>query len=277
MKYSIRNDLHLNSDIFLSNNSECNYCKPYLCSTNGPKNFTNFHFKIRSLRKNFKSLEQLLIKLNILPDVKGLTETKIKINALNYISNQLLRYYFLHSNSATTSGGVTIFIKDIVDFVLREDLKFKSLNCENLWLELKTNIIIGVVHRHRYPFYNIADFKDNLIETVEKINHEKAIFYVSGDFNLNYFKYNACSRISCFINEIYVYGRKLLIDKSTRITHSTASCIDHFYSNDQINKIKIGILINDITDHLPLFINYWTHTHKIQLEKYKYHVLKILI
>ena len=103
-------DLHVNSDFFI-NNSECNYCKtkqvkPYLYQPNAPKNFTYFHFNIRSLQKNFKSLKQLLINLNMQPDVIGLTETKIKINALNYISNQLLRYYFLHTDSATNFGYV---------------------------------------------------------------------------------------------------------------------------------------------------------------------------
>ena len=87
-------------------------------------------------------------------------------------------------------------------------------------------------------------------------------------------KYNTCSRVSSYINEVYSYGCKLLIDKPTKITHSTASCIDHFYTNDQANKIKFGILINDITDHLPLLINIRTHTHKIQPEKYKYRCFK---
>ena len=69
------------------------------------------------MQKNLESLEQLLIH----PDVIGLTETKIKINALNYISNQLPGHHFLHTDSATNSGNVGIFIKDNVDFVLRED------------------------------------------------------------------------------------------------------------------------------------------------------------
>ena len=120
---------------------------------------------------------------------------------------------------------------------------------------------------YRHPFYNIADFKNNLIETVEKINYKKVIFHVSGDFNTDYLKYNTCSRVSS-------YGCKLLIDKPTRITRSTAICIDHFYTNDQVNKIKIGILINNITDHLPLLINIRTYTHKIQPEKYKYSCFK---
>ena len=81
---SIRHDLHVNSDLFLSNNLECNYfetkqVKLYLYPTNGPKNFASFHSNIRSLRKNFKSLEQLLINLNIQLDIKGQMETKIKL------------------------------------------------------------------------------------------------------------------------------------------------------------------------------------------------------
>ena len=196
--------------------------------------FIYFYFNIKSLQKNFESLKQLSINLNILPDNIGLMKTKIKINTLNYFWNQLLGYHFLHSDSATNSKHVGIFIKDNVNFVLPEDLEFKSLNCENLRLELKNkNIIIGVVYKH--PFYNIAEFKNNLIETVEKINHEKSIFYTSGDFNIDYLKYNTCCRVSSYINKVYSYGCKLFIDKPTRITHSTASCINHFYTNDQVN------------------------------------------
>ena len=77
--------------------------------------------------KNFESLKQLLINLNILPDVIGLTETKNKINVLGYIPNQLPGNHFLHSNSATNSSGEGIFIKDNVDFVFQEDLQFKRI------------------------------------------------------------------------------------------------------------------------------------------------------
>ena len=46
-QYLIRNDLHVNSDLFLSNNSECNYCetkqaKPYLYPTHGAKTSLTF-------------------------------------------------------------------------------------------------------------------------------------------------------------------------------------------------------------------------------------------
>ena len=98
------------------------------------------------------------------------------------------------------------------------------------------------------------------------MNHEKAVFHISGDFNIDYLKYNTCSRVSSYINKIYSCGCKLLIDKPTRITHSTARCIDHFYTNDQVNKINIGILISDITDHLPVLMNIRTYTHEIKPE-----------
>ena len=58
------------------------------------------------------------------------------------------------------------------------------------------------------------------------------------------------------------------MDKSTGMTYSTASCIDHFRTNDKVNKIKIGILINNITDHLLLLIYIRTYKHKIPPEKY---------
>ena len=88
----------------------------------------------------------------MLPDVVGLTETKIKINALNSIPNQLPGYHFLDSDSATNLGCVSICIKRNVDFVLRKYLLFKSSNCEKLRLELKNkNIRTEFLYSH--PFY----------------------------------------------------------------------------------------------------------------------------
>jgi len=46
-------------------------------------------FNIRSLKKSFESLEQLLNDLGTAPEIIGLTETKLNINKQSYFPNQL--------------------------------------------------------------------------------------------------------------------------------------------------------------------------------------------
>lgn len=46
------------------------------------------------------------------------------------------------------------------------------------------------------------------------------------------------------------------ITRPTRITTYGPMLIDHLYTNDMDNKATSGIIINDISDHLPVFIIY---------------------
>ena len=49
-------------------------------------------------------------------------------------------------------------------------------------------------------------------------------------------------------------GRVPTITKPTHITHNSSSLIDNFYIPvNEILRAKSGIIINDISDHLPFF------------------------
>ena len=49
-------------------------------------------------------------------------------------------------------------------------------------------------------------------------------------------------------------GLHPIISKPTRITSSTNSLIDNIFTKCISDDIYCGLLINDITDHLPIFI-----------------------
>ena len=56
-----------------------------------------------------------------------------------------------------------------------------------------------------------------------------------------------------FIDAMYSIGLYPLIDKPSRITQYSASLIDNIFTNELTNQIISGLLINDISDHLPIF------------------------
>jgi len=47
-----------------------------------------------------------------------------------------------------------------------------------------------------------------------------------------------------------------LIKKPTRITTTSSTLIDHIYTNLPATKLTPGIIINDLSDHLPVFVSF---------------------
>ena len=52
---------------------------------------------------------------------------------------------------------------------------------------------------------------------------------------------------------LFSLGIYPLIDKASQITDSSATLIDNIFTNELNSNITSGLLINDISDHLPIF------------------------
>ena len=55
-------------------------------------------------------------------------------------------------------------------------------------------------------------------------------------------------------SHIFSYGFHPVINKPSRITENSATLIDNFFINTVNCNVKIGLLFNDIIDHLPIFV-----------------------
>ena len=56
-----------------------------------------------------------------------------------------------------------------------------------------------------------------------------------------------------FLDTMYSLGLYPLIDRPSRITSHSSSLIDNIFTNAKYYNSVSGLLINDITDHLPIF------------------------
>ena len=73
-------------------------------------------------------------------------------------------------------------------------------------------------------------------------------FVLMGDYNINISKQNIDNKIQNYVNEIYSSGCFSLINKPTRITTTSATTLDHIYSNS-LQKFSVsGIVISDVSD-----------------------------
>lgn len=117
-----------------------------------------------------------------------------------------------------------------------------------------------------------TELQDLLLRySVKKINELLGIIsakeqIVCGDFNINLVNSAAHSKTADFINMMYSNMLFPIITKPSRITTDTTTLIDDIFSNKIEVKIVGGLLISDISDHLPVFAvfhNCWRSHCKI--------------
>ena len=250
-------------DHFLKIN--CSYLDPNAIDENYFKNdshLTIFQNNIRSQNKNFHKVREIFDEAKNWPDILAFTETKLNENSS--IPN-LNGYAFENINSETACGGVGVYVSDHIDYILREDLKMNVPGVEDIWIELKIGVgnhekssskdtdkfVIGTIYRHPITS-NYDQFCDNLCASLEILNREKTKYNLLGDFNIDILKYNLVTSVSNFINSLNSLGCAFHVDKPTRVTAKSFSCIDHVYSNLEPDKLENQILLSDVSDHFGI-------------------------
>ena len=71
--------------------------------------------------------------------------------------------------------------------------------------------------------------------------------------------------VSNYVKTYDSYNCLELITKPTRITTTSSTLIDHIYTNLPATKLTPGILINDLSDHLPVFVSVKSNISKKSL------------
>ena len=113
------------------------------------------------------------------------------------------------------------------------------------------NIIMSCIYRA--PSTNLDKFINHLEILLNNLSVTKKEIYVCGDYNVDLFKYRDHKATQEFVDMMFSKGLRPLITKPSRITQSSATLIDNIFTNDLCNDISSGLLINDISDHLPVF------------------------
>ena len=75
-----------------------------------------------------------------------------------------------------------------------------------------------------------------------------------GDYNLDLLRYDMHSGTKRFLDFMYSYGLYPVITKPSRFSEFNATLIDNIFTNEMTNTgIVSGLLITDVSDHLPVF------------------------
>ena len=99
-----------------------------------------------------------------------------------------------------------------------------------------------------------------------------------GDFNITLINEGTHVPTTEFIDMLSSCSLYPSITKPTGITFKTATLIDNIFTNSH-TKQTAGIIISDISDHLPIFtvikLSVYRHDHNVQFEKRDYNVKNV--
>ena len=245
--------------------------------TYGSKDLTAFHSNVASLPKNLKDLEELFRFCQKLPDIIGVTETRILENGNDSRNTKLEGYNFEHCPTPTDAGGAGVYISKQIEYEVRDDLYLDLERCEDIWIQIKlhndkkvynkavhtgntqsklNHLIVGIVYRH--PGSQFKEFGKRMCKNITQLNNENSKFAILGDININLLKYNIVGTVTDYLNNVQASGCLSYINKATRVakrgTKWQSSCIDHFYSNIDREKTKSYIVTSNISDHYSIFV-----------------------
>ena len=154
----------------------------------------------------------------------------------NYNSHHIVR-------ENRRGGGVSIFVNPLLSFKTRPDIEKCDDNIECAFIEIlqnplnsACNPLIGAVYRP--PNSNADQFNDN--ELLNKVKSEHKTCYIMGDFNFNLA--NPDCHATKFLDMMYTFSFRPLIDRPTRITPSSKTLIDNVFTNDLTSDVESGIL-----------------------------------
>ena len=243
----------LNSDYYLEDSFNSR------CQDIPRDSFSLIHMNIRSAPKHLDEFTCYIDSLDIPFTVIGLSETWLKesnadlYNIDGYNTERNIRIDKM-------GGGVSLYIKMHIQYIVRDDLSYTLPIVESKFVEINKecvqfnkNVVVGIIYRP--PNTDAQEFSAHISDILHKIRSENKLCYLIGDFNLNLLNCESHSPTAEFVEMMYSYMFFPLINKPTRVTHSSATIIDNIFTNDiEHQDFLPGILFTDISDHFPIFV-----------------------
>ena len=250
---------HLNFDAMSNYISLDQYNKSFPCYSN--KMLSIFHINIRSYETNLIQLESLLANLTHRPDILALSETWL--DDTNKVNHNLEGYSSFHIvREPNKHGGVSLFVRDYLVPENIEKYSYLNSNIEICTVTFKINKIsytVAALYRPSNKYEKILEFRQELAPILKSPIFKKSNTIILVDFNIDLLLHGDDTETNEFMNLMQIFNYTPIITRPTRFPQGmqlgSPALLDHIYVNFTPPS-KSGILHFDITDHLPVFLNF---------------------
>lgn len=213
------------------------------------KRIVVFHENIRSFQQNYDNFSLLLGQIDANVGVIVLTETWFTDGLCCDIDGFVGHHVFRPDRAG---GGVSVYIR----LELKCDLLHEFTSINDFGEFCVVEVLIGsnnqrdsivIVGAYRPPNSSIREFSDHIQFVASSLSNKSVM--ICGDLNVDLMDEDANAD---FFNSLYSFNFIPLINVATRVTDSSAKCIDHMWFN-KLNISFAGAIVADITDHYPVF------------------------
>ena len=236
-------------------NSKCHYYleSQFCAQFSKVKGFAVIHFNCRSIKSSFLEINNFLEENMRKFDIICLTESWLTAQD-NLHDYDMEDYEIVNMNRYNKrGGGVMMYISKTIKYKLVKSMSeaIDTLyECVTIEIETAKGKNTLLTCMYRAPGSNIESFLEYLDNLIQQVNNKN--FFLVGDFNINLTHYETHSGTKNFMDTLFSYGIRPLINKPTRITVDSSTLIDNIFTNS-LDEFDSGIFINDISDHLPIF------------------------
>ena len=228
-------------------------------------NFSILHINARSLTANLNSLLYIIANLSHQFSVIAISEVWANDSNISFLSSCIPGYNcYIKPRTAKRGGGTAIFVKDCLTCCHREDLT--ALATDELEIAaveingLSTRTVVAAVYRP--PNTDITAFNDQFSKLLSCLVVGKTKCYLAGDFNIDLLKIDKHTETQTFLDNSLAHFIYPTITQATHYTRDNQTLIDNILTNNINEHYLAGVLVSDISDHLPVFYISYNSMHK---------------
>ena len=160
----------------------------------------------------------------------------------------------MHKGTRTNWGGIGIFTKENIPIKVYYEFDLNIPDCEDIWVQIELKHgkkgVIGVIYYH--PKQNLKRFHLSFEKVLELLSCKNVTYYIGGDFNIKLLQNE--NKVKAYIDMTYSLGAIPLITHPTRVTDNSSALLDHVYTINISGETHSYILLDDISDHMPVIV-----------------------
>ena len=217
--------------------------------------FKNRGFKMGLLNINGLSghIDELRIVMSLKPlDILAVNETKLSSSISDELIN-IIGYQVVKKDRNIAGGGVCFYVRNSINFKLREDLINNNLELIPLEIKKPNSRSFLVATWYRPPKSDV----ERLYDFEEFIKKAEAVFerqiYIMGDINCNLLAASPEYHTKQLNDLLDIYQLTQIINEPTRVTEKSHTLIDLFITNDKENIVSSGVYPLSISDHYLIY------------------------
>ena len=165
-------------------------------------------------------------------------------------------YQQLRLDRTCHGGGISIYIRDTINFKPRDDIPGDGLELICIEIEPPKSKPFLVIAWYRPPSGPVGSF-DRLEKVLAYLDREGKEMILLGDTNLDFTRRQndelRDNNAKHMANIYELFSFKQLVGEPTRVTLETATLIDHFATTCARNIVRAGVHEVSLSDHFMVY------------------------